>query len=83
MSVHYFHSGQTGDAVESVWQLTSFAVSKKNIQMALYMSMCFDVLLLVDVCSMIIDCVLILQILMGLFIKRDVTVAGSYSIVAK
>lgn len=64
MRVHYFHSGRTGDAVESVWQLTSFAVSKKNIQMALYMSMCFDVLLLVDVFSMIIDCVLILQILM-------------------
>lgn len=62
MRVHYFHSGQTGDAVESAWQLTSFAVSKKNIQMALYM--CFDVLLLVDVFSMIIDCVLILQILM-------------------
>lgn len=54
MRVHYFHSGQTGDAVESVWQLTSFAVSKKYIQMALYMSMCFDVLLLVDVFSMIL-----------------------------
>lgn len=64
MRVHSFHSGQTGDAVESVWQLTSFAVSKKYIQKALYMSMCFDVLLLVDVFSMIIDCVLILQILM-------------------
>lgn len=64
MRVHYFHSGQTGDAVESVWQLTSFAVSKKYIQMALYMSMCFDVLLIVDVFSMMIDCVLILQILM-------------------
>lgn len=64
MSVHYFHSGQTGDAVKSVWQLTSFAVSKKYIQKALYMSMCFDVLLIVDVFSMIIDCVLMLQILM-------------------
>lgn len=64
MRVHYFHSGQTGDAVESVWQLTSFAVSKKNIQMALYMCMCFDVLLIVDLFSMMIDCVLILQILM-------------------
>lgn len=64
MRVHYFHSGQTGDAVESAWQLTSFAVSKKYIQKAFYMCMCFDVLLLVDVFSMIIDCVLILQILM-------------------
>lgn len=64
MSVQYFHSGQTGDAVESVWQLTSFAVSKRYIQKALYMCMCFDVLLIVDVFSMIIDCVLILQILM-------------------
>lgn len=64
MCVHCFHSGQTGDAVEFVWQLTSFAVSKKYIQKALYMCMCFDVLLLVDVFSMIIDCVLILQILM-------------------
>lgn len=34
MSVHYFHSGQTGDAVESVWQLTSFAVNKKYTQKA-------------------------------------------------
>lgn len=64
MSVQYFHSGQTGDAVESVWQLTSFAVSKRYIQKALYMCMCFDVLLIVDVFSMIIDCVLMLQILM-------------------
>lgn len=64
MRVHYFHSGLTGDAVESVWQLTSFAVSKKNIQKALYMCMCFDVMLIVDVFSMIIDCVLMLQILM-------------------
>lgn len=64
MSVHFFLSGQTGDAVESVWQLTSFAVSKKYIQKALYMCMCFDVMLIVDVFSMIIDCVLMLQILM-------------------
>lgn len=64
MRVHYFHSGQTGDAVESAWQLTSFAVSKKYIQKAFYMCMCFDVLLIVDVFSMIIDCVLMLQILM-------------------